>query len=901
MHSKVIVASLICMLAATFGDVKAIKAFNKAQPKADEICCSNSPNEHHANAEIVEDRGVIAAGGWFDIITDILVNGSASTTITSRNDPNSLLEGYYSKNGRLGVTINIPSNNGDYYIAFSINGNEVVKVYIFVKNGAASVSFLSKFDARGKYFMQYVASEDEKEFFPEAPVPPISGGGDGPIHTNSYGLAHGLGSGVHLNGFRDGLEIINPPFINQSEDTRFTAYKHYNEFVYDGTNDIVVERETTAWKKRETRRGTDIIIHAKWYDDDGYDYPLQNARLDIMNDEVSIMNEPPYYDITVYPRTDNNGDYQLHLSESEVANLNLGLVDIELMADTGATYVQDGNYIKHSLFYGNVSNNMMFVADLANYKKVEYTINIYPTRSDRAAAFEITQAELVCRNFASGSGPAIQTKYPAQKTEYTRGLNGQDPFISIRQGQFRNWDVINHEFCHHICELNNLCLLPYTNQAHLINEDLFYKYGKCDGYRLAFSEGLATYLAIKANYRAVEYWESNYTSDLNNFVYDNMLDDMKYTDPINGVDIDFENYAQNSNMCGDGIEASVTSMLLKLDEFFQNKYEQSVLPVTGFVTMWNLLDDSGTWYMGSFLQKVANTYPQFKAEIGQLIQEERYMDGELYCENYNLQITSDINSDCWYYSWPTASGVSNYPNRFELVFVGADGDTFVKTGITNYYTTLQRDEAVAVLNLSGNYCDVYVVGYNTYETTTMTYFSAPLRMEKPNMYSISEGETLNGNLEYGERDWFKFVAPHAGNFTFTARGLVDTYGELFSSIVLDDIYYGYIGRNDDDGASDNFLIEAHLEAGQVVYLRVRGCSDEDTGNYSVTVYHIHSFGPAVPYDSYYHKVECECGYYELQMHIFDTTYTRNGHEYGRCAICGAVVDITNTPHPGIVH
>ena len=899
MHSKVIIASLVCILAASFGDVKVLNVFNKTQANENEISCSNAPNDHHANLSLFEGRGEIVAGGWFDVITDIQAKSPAWSTISQKDDPFSLLEGYYSRNGQLIPTINIPSANGDYYIGFRIDGYEVAKVYIFVKDGSASVSFLSKFDARSKYFMQYVASEDELEFFPEEPLPPI-GGGDGPIHTNSLALMNGFEPDTHIHGFKDGFEIgIDLPRVIQDEATRFSTFKHYNSFVYGNTNDIVVNRDTTAWKKRESRNGTDIIVHAKWYDQDGYDYPLQFARLDILNNENSIMNQPPVYGATIYPRTDSNGDYTLHLSQSEVQNLNINLVEIELMADTWATAVQDGNLVKHSLFYGNVDDYTVAIDDLANYKRVEYTINIYPTRSDRAAAFEISQAELVSKQYATSDVSHIKTNYPAQRSTYSRSINGSEPSLSIRQEQFNNWDVINHEFCHHICQQNNLCLLPYQDLAHDIDEDLSDRYGKLEGYRLAFSEGLATYLAIKANYRLVEDWERNYSSDLNNFVYDNELDDMKYTDLINNdVEIDYSSYASQNYLCGDGIEASVTSMLLKLDEFFDEKYAQNEISRPGFTTIRIALENGNFWNMGSFIQSLANTYPQYKAELGQLFQTERYMNGELYCENYNLQITSDINSDCWFYSWSAATGASNTPNRYDLVFVGADGDVYTKSNIAGLYTTLQRNEAVAVLSLSGNYCDVYVVGYNTYEQTTMSFFSAPLRMSKPNMYTISKDQTLDCNLEYAERDWFKFVAPHAGNFTFTTNGSVDTYGDLYSSVVLDDVNYGYIDRNDDNGEDHNFMIETHLNAGQVVYLRVRGYRDNYTGDYSVTVYHEHSFGPATPYDNMYHIYECECGYVRYEMHHFDYTQWINGHEYGHCADCGAMVDISYTPHPG---
>ena len=244
MHSKIIIASLVCALAAGFGNLKSENTAQPIKTITEETKCCSAPNEHHASVYVSNERGTIAAGGWFEIITDIQIKNKAWNTITSCDDPYSLLEGYFSYCGDLGVTINIPSNNGDYYIGFGIDGGEVAKVYIFVRQGLASVSTLSKSDARAKYFMDYEATSTEKNI---------------------------------LRGFAYGY----------SETTIFDAEKRYGNFVY-GHNDV---RTTLNCPKNNTPIMTQILtqpsvginIHATWYDKNGAPHPLVGVKTEILS------------------------------------------------------------------------------------------------------------------------------------------------------------------------------------------------------------------------------------------------------------------------------------------------------------------------------------------------------------------------------------------------------------------------------------------------------------------------------------------------------------------------------------------------------------------------------------------------------------------------------------------
>lgn len=73
-----------------------------------------------------------------------------------------------------------------------------------------------------------------------------------------------------------------------------------------------------------------------------------------------------------------------------------------------------------------------------------------------------------------------------------------------------------------------------------------------------------------------------------------------------------------------------------------------------------------------------------------------------------------------------------------------------------------------------------------------------------------------------------------------------------------------------------------IESGSYVY-NIYEVEHEHHYNYS---YSMHS--------SDKHKAYCECGLYVLRPHAVTNTYTINGHTYGNCIDCGALVDLETT-------
>ena len=86
----------------------------------------------------------------------------------------------------------------------------------------------------------------------------------------------------------------------------------------------------------------------------------------------------------------------------------------------------------------------------------------------------------------------------------------------------------------------------------------------------------------------------------------------------------------------------------------------------------------------------------------------------------------------------------------------------------------------------------------------------------------------------GDRDWYRFVAPSSGIWTFTSSipssgGLSDPFGTIYDSKGKTPI-----ASNDDGAGNRQFLVKVQLTQGQTYYLEVRGYSTANTGQFTVT-------------------------------------------------------------------
>lgn len=169
---------------------------------------------------------------------------------------------------------------------------------------------------------------------------------------------------------------------------------------------------------------------------------------------------------------------------------------------------------------------------------------------------------------------------------------------------------------------------------------------------------------------------------------------------------------------------------------------------------------------------------------------------------------------------------------------------------------------------------------------------------------ISTGDVPSKTLNLGEYYWFHFTAPEHAYYTFYSGGYMDTYGEIFPSIVNGRSVSGRLYLNEDASSTNlNFSITAPMLKGGTYYIRVHGHDWNGTGNFSfwvtegATIHdHVYTYRYSA-YSSAQHKAFCACGTYILSPHVVasNSYFIIGTHRYGYCVDCGARVDLGTTP------
>ena len=504
MHSKVIIASLACAMAASFanGRISNASVAKASQPKAQETSCCNAPNED------VITPGLYSTKPYQNCDFCVFLGGieyqsSLADGLTITENP-SRLSTYIGYNPAYGHYFDVaqPTTDGDHYVTIGSLGKKIATLYICRKNGLSYGSVYSKNDAREKCYFA----------------------------TNSS------------------ASIIRQAATQfQASTSAFNTVKEYCSYVY-GTDDITTTMNVISRPSGAVNDGTTLKFRVVWQAEDKT-YPAKDIPFHVAARGLEI-------NPSVEKKTDYNGEYSIKLSSSMTSGLKLNEIGYAMSTDTAVTEVLSDSNMNYP-YYGKYSLSW----SISSYKTINFNITIYPSRSDRAAAYEITQAQQLMssylKNYTNKVADKITTNYPAQKTSYVPSIYGQKPKINVKKDHYHTWDALNHEYAHYICDDSGLCYISSENNPHNINEDLSIEYGQDLGAKLAYSEGLATFMVLAGQIKHAIY---------SNGAYANVVAGYNYYDNVNGVDVDYyENkYGQPYSPHNRYVESSITSVLIKL-------------------------------------------------------------------------------------------------------------------------------------------------------------------------------------------------------------------------------------------------------------------------------------------------------------------------------------------------
>ena len=668
MHSKVVIASLVCMLAASFGaGNKVTSDFKKTNREAKEMVC-RAPNDDECELVFVND------------ITS--TNDEARALFTSnrqianarvmKTTPGVIVRFTLTDNGvRVFITPDATKTKQAVALAFTTAGSKKTAktysktVYIYNDGQNCCFSALSEADVMAKHFMNFVATSEQLADLANG-SPSFEGTSPGIVgpelpdipdphpdpHPDPWPPFPNPNPPRVKKGFVGGKEIdfIEPSFLFDP----FTpgAEESYVNFIFGDKQDMEFTVSTVSNSGISQRFGTGLNAQVNWYDENNVMHPAKGVSVQfygngqLLTDFGHIFSqEPMSYDY----RTNANGYCNVDVR----SDCRLNLIEARVCADSSSTRVEDNFMIDYPFFARASSDPFAFA--LSDYIEVNFTINIYSKKSERGEAFAMSQMQNVpydyCAQFSDGVD-AVKTIYPSAHTYY----DGANDTIMVQPEDKKSWDVLHHEYGHHIADQLELSSVSNSRVAHGVFEDLNVTHGDNAGRQLAYSEGLATYLGIAS--------QMFYSNRYNFAGYGDEI----YQDSFRNLEVDYGEFDLGGNRYdeADGVEARVTSILVKLLDDEERYVDEISL---GHQNMFNLIMNAGSSNatIHDFVSETVDMFPELAADVYDLLEAESIPN--LSLDAWTILIYASVNNwtDEIYNDINEILSVANKPDNVNII------------------------------------------------------------------------------------------------------------------------------------------------------------------------------------------------------------------------------------------
>lgn len=569
MHSKVIIASLVCMLAGSLNFSKgATTAF--AEKEVEPIVqktVNHAPNDYPTRVSFANQDGLAGTQLYATIDFE---KSQPDFRILQRSGGIDVDYDFYQYYADVGIMV--PTTPGLYSVKFGYySGTKQIilaKIFIYTDGNHYCASSNSENEVKARFFHQHRATQEELEYISYRDYANYKYG-----EYNSYNTA------------------------------RYDAEKRCSTFVYGSTQDVVAN--TTVYPHWGGSTTTYLILHAFWTDINGVNHPLKGVRTDFISKDNSILG------IGDLHFTNQEGQYVVAIPQSETIGSMVSDIKCRLSSVSLGTCVEDSFYQNYPICYSLSESTL-----LSNCSEIDYYIYVKSGRSDRADAYEITQAQDVPYRYANDYGcylDTVITQFPSDCSAFYKYPRRLD-CIKVQKEDAHSWDILNHEYGHFMCDQLNLCSENTSVNYHDVHDDL----GKF-GEDLAFSEGLATYLGIAAQ-----------MSRAGTINIDGFADEI-YQDPYRGFTVDYNTfapgYSYNDPFYGERVESSVTSVLLKM---LDNVYRPNDYVALGHAKMWNILlhfsNNNPCESIVELIDTAITLYPAYALFIKKLKKCENIMD-----------------------------------------------------------------------------------------------------------------------------------------------------------------------------------------------------------------------------------------------------------------------------------
>lgn len=604
------------------------------------------------------------------------------------------------------------------------------------------------------------------------------------------------------------------------DDARMLAGNLENQALMDG--DKPISSKPKAFLEVGNKPGGYLVYSGtvsgtvSWRDDSNHTYPLVNAKVKLTF---------KYTNASVETQTDSSGYYSLDFANAPTQLVVLK-IDVHVYLESPLIKA-----VNEGTVYESVST-IDFTGGSSTYSPT------FSTSSDfgrAACAFAGATAYANHANALSGGLLTNQCnlqypsnegfKYlPADKTILID--NSQDSFITQGPKSYLAWDVIGHEYGHHLQQsfgFSNGYSGPHFSGASDIlqafehakenGETISDEAAKAQGLGLAWNESWPSFFSVVSQY--------SFPSYLNTIPY---LKDKYLTQPGQsiGYSIDSDEY-----LLGDGCERTIMAFLYKLwDSENYSSYDNISISEQ---SLWQLVVNAAPDFLCSFVNYLYNSSLSFdRNDLGLLLEGLRLSASNIsvssgYANYSNLPVFSwDKNG----YSFSFDGVLKQFDNdRFKLSFYDEDKYCLFERIVYGGSVALNQTEWNQILCSVGSYYYVTIESYDTLGFQSGPYYSGFHRFNKPSSASYSAPLGALGSRRYYERELA--IAPGTQwtvtlNFPTSGLKAIQTFGNKDTELYLynsDETVL--IDHDDDSGYQRNAYLVLDATAGVNYKLKVK--------------------------------------------------------------------------------
>lgn len=522
----------------------------------------------------------------------------------------------------------------------------------------------------------------------------------------------------------------------------------------------------------------------KWTDEQGNTHPLIGAKIKVTM-SMSWWSAETYTDASGYYRIDYTDIWHffgglpmvhIYTESDNVKVLNGGTYEktYEFSSGTGGEFSytfspnNDGDMGKAMMVFQGAKNFSDYAEQLNGGIPIEFCNVQYPDGTEGA--------------YYDGNG--------------TIHLSAETPKASTSPEAYASWDVLGHEYGHHVQKVFGISAnpggthyIPSNNIDDQYNSGYSLAEAKDRGQKLSWGEGWPTYWSTVA--------QSHFNNDLKT-IYS--VGDTKYTS-TNGFNYELDFYGSGH---GDADEQAIQRFLFKLYDSKTDNYDKFAL---GEITLWNIVVVNKPVTFSQFIQDLYDDGYD-KHNLGILLDQYNVIDGNISATNY--QYFDKLPT----FTWSTKSGSNKLKfNQFDLYFETPSGYLIQKisnlsssgdsVSYTPTSTIWQR-----IYNAMGSTFDVYFVAKQTYSYISGNYYSEVTSFSKPSMYSSGKVQVKPNEWGFEGRYYFPNEIDDIESFeddpnnirfsSFTKNGLTITTERLRCGYI-EDSYVNLSPRREDAG------------------------------------------------------------------------------------------------------